>query len=474
MSAQATAPAATVPNATLAALRRARDGLRDRRRALIRWQVLHQDRLDVLASQVLGYEIQPFHHGLIRFQSARKKTLQLAPRGYGKSTILTVARAIHEVLRNPDVRVLICSNTILQAEIFLREIRRHFEGNPVLREVFGDWVSTAKWQTSEIMVAPRRSRAKESTISCVGVGGPAVSRHYDVILADDLIDEENARTEGQRERTRAWFYQSLLPTLEPHGRIHLVGTRYHYLDLYGALIEGEYRECHQVIRALGPDRSTPWPEKFSVEWLEERRRSMGTILFNSQYQNDVQAMKGRIFRADWMRYYDEAPPKLRIVQGVDLAISQRETADYFAHVTIGVDQNKHIYVLDAVQRRLTFQQQTDFIREKARIYDPAIVYVEANAYQAAQIQELERTTNVPVKALTTVKDKISRFMKLSALFEIGRIFLPRTGADELIEQLLLIPEAPHDDLADALDHAVQGAVVPEEYRFFLGCIDLGW
>jgi phage terminase large subunit-like protein len=65
-------------------------------------------------------------------------------------------------------------------------------------------------------------------------------------------------------------------------------------------------------------------------------------------------------------------------------------------------------------------------------------------------------------------------MKLSALFEIGRIFLPRTGADELIEQLLLVPEAPHDDLVDALDHAVQGAVEPEEPPIIIGWINVGW
>ena len=49
---------------------------------------------------------------------------------------------------------------------------------------------------------------------------------------------------------------------------------------------------------------------------------MGTILFNSQYQNDVEAMKGRIFKADWLRYFDKAPEGLRIYQGVDHRLTQ--------------------------------------------------------------------------------------------------------------------------------------------------------
>ena len=97
--------------------------------------------------------------------------------------------------------------------------------------------------------------------------------------------------------------------------------------------------------------TTPWPEKFTVEWLKNRRLEMGTVLFNGQYQNDVQAMKGAIFRADWLRHVDIVPDKLTVYMGVDLAISRRETADYFAVVTIGIDhKTREIYVLDAIQR----------------------------------------------------------------------------------------------------------------------------
>jgi hypothetical protein len=90
-------------------------------------------------------------------------------------------------------------------------------------------------------------------------------------------------------------------------RLFLVGTRYHYLDLYGHLIKNELAGKHQVIRAIAADGTTPWPEKFSLEWLEERRRQMGSAIFATQYQNDVELMKGDIFREAWFRYY-EVPP----------------------------------------------------------------------------------------------------------------------------------------------------------------------
>ena len=448
--------------------------LRAVRHARLRSLVLDQGRVDVLAADVLGYSVQPFHLELMRFQEDHPKSLQLAPRGFGNSTTLTITRALFEVLRNPDVRILIVSNTQLQAEVFLREVKHHLEYGEVLREVFGDFVSDDKWDVRELNVRPRKTRAKESTISCVGVGGPVVSRHYDVILADDLIDEENSRTEGQREKVREWFWRSLMPTLEPHGRIHVLGTRYHFADLYGVLIEGDFAGCHQVVKALPEDGTTPWPEKFTVEWLEDRRRSMGTLLFNSQYQNDVEAMKGRLFKSEWLRYFDVVPTGLRIYQGVDLAISQKETADYFAHVTIGVDAQKNVYVLDAIQRRLTFKAQTDFIIERQRQWHPIKLLVEAVAYQAAQVDELRRAGvyAIPVK---TTKDKVTRFLRLAARFEAGMVFLRRGMQDELLEQLLMAPEGRHDDLVDALEFAVSaewGLYQPEPSTHVDALLDL--
>jgi hypothetical protein len=201
------------------------------RREILRREILQQRRIDLLATDVLGYELRPFHAAMLAFQEAAADiALQLAPRGYGKSTVLTIARAVYEVLRNPNIRILIASNTQHQAEVFLREIKFHLALNEKVIDAFGRFQDEGKWDAREILVKPRRSSAKEATVTCVGVGGPVASRHYDLILADDLVDEENARTEGQREKVRTWYYKTLLPCLEPDGRLFIVGTRYHYLD----------------------------------------------------------------------------------------------------------------------------------------------------------------------------------------------------------------------------------------------------
>jgi len=195
------------------------------RRETVRRAILDDGHIEFLASHVLGYQTRPFH-----LEMLTETCLQLAPRGFGKSTILTITRAVFEIIRNPNIRILIASNTQLQAEIFLREIKFHLETNPRMLEYFGSFASEDKWDIREIIVGPRTSSAKESTVTCVGVGGPVASRHYDLILADDLVDEENSRTETQREKVRTWWYKTLVPCCE---HLQVKGTRLVAEDVRG-------------------------------------------------------------------------------------------------------------------------------------------------------------------------------------------------------------------------------------------------
>ena len=434
------------------------------------WREFLEVKLDPPASipRVLGYQLAPFQREWWQFQAEERASLILAPRGHGKSTILTISFSLWKIALNREIRILIVSNTLDQAKSFLREIKQHLEQNPRLKRIYGDFIGSP-WTEHEITVSRRKRRAKEATVTVLGVEGPVITRHYDLILLDDVVDEENARTQGQREKTLVWYYKTLLPTLEPEGEIHILGTRYHHQDLYGHLLEREYKERHRIYRAIGQGLQGPvalWEEKFPLALLQKKREEAGPVIFNSQYQNDVEAMKGAIFKPEWFRYWEELPVPLSKYQGVDLAISQRDRADYFAHVTIGVDRQKNVYLLDAFHGRLSFEEQFQTIKRLYQTHDrpnsPVLrVGIEANAYQEALPQRFRAETDIPVKSVFTSIDKITRGFRLQARFENGKVFFPVSGhrfetgdTTDLIEELLLFPEAGHDDLFDALEIAV--------------------
>ena len=454
--------------------------LRAIRKETVRREIFNNGRIDLLASHVLGYQVQPFHSELMRFQEAVKSTcLQLAPRGYGKSTIMTITRTVYEILKNPDVRILIASNTQLQAEVFLREVKFHLEHNDRLLEYFGSFASDDKWDIREIVVSRRTSPAKESTVTCVGVGGPVASRHYDVIIADDLVDEENSRTEAQRDKVKTWWYKTLVPCCEPDGRIFILGTRYHHLDLYGHLIRNEYADSHQIIPAIYPDGTTPWPGKFSLEWLEERKKQAGSIIFNAQYQNDTSLMKGHIFREEWFRYYEKEPDwdNMDFFIGCDPAATKKEAllsrsktdTDWWT-IVVGArkkaedgDYEAEIYVKELWRGRCTKDEYLQKLRALNGYYHPICVVIESVAAQEYLAQDAERY--MPVHRAERTTDKVARAYWLQAFFENGQVLLPAKSVagdyadwQALIDELLLFPQGEHDDLFDGLQTMVEGAL----------------
>lgn len=446
----------------------------------LRRQVIQHNRIDILAHHFLGFTVKPFHLAMMRWQFLHPDNLQLAFRGSGKTTTCTVAKAIHLLLKDPNLRILLASKTSTYAGSFLKEIKQHFEENQRLIEVFGPYYDprkVTKWDSQEIEVLPRTKVTKEGSITCVGVEGMVVSKHYDIIISDDLIDEDNSRTKGQRDKTKTWYYKTLDPTLEPpdsevphRGEHHRLGTRYHYDDLYGHLEANELKSKTQTIPALNERGQSPWPEKFSPVFLAEKRRKSGIIIFNSQFQCNTEAMKGEIFQYDDCQIIPDSqlPGDMHIYMGVDLAISETDKNDKFAIVVIGVDGSKRYYVLDFYENQLRFGQQTNKIVEFYKRYKPIRAGIEINAYQKAQLHNLRDSVTSEVhgidgvdlrlKGLITDKDKITRAWKLSALFEDKRMFF-RDGQHLLIEHLVLFPNHKYKDLFDALDLAVRSSKV---------------
>ena len=446
----------------------------------------------IVCKYITKRSIMEMHKSIIDNISSSKSTMDLAPRGHGKSTVGDVDFCITKILRDPNIRIMIGSKTQTQAQAFLKEIRTHFEQNTDLLRIFGDWKESKDnvWNDREFTVNKRTVIKKEATVTALGASGAVISKHFDIIIGDDIVGLENARTEKQRTGLIEWFYSSLIPTLEPDGEIHILGTRYNPLDLYEDLIKsGNYTvNIQRAIQIVDGEERSLWEEKFSIERLRQIRAESGKIIFNMQYQNDTELAKGKIFKAKYFKYYEEYKLdydfqtakvrvksadgidtwiKVRVYMGADLAISEKENEnnDYFVLMMIGVDADKNVYVLEYVKERLTFNAQLNMVISYGRDKYPMVerVGVEANAYQRALAQELRRLSLLPIININTSKDKITRAMRRSANFENGKVFF-REGMDDLEECLLLFPEVDHDDLFDGLDFAMSMADAGNEIR----------
>lgn len=446
----------------------------------IRTQVIENNRIDILAKEVLGYTVKPFHLKMMQWQFLHPDNLQLVFRGSGKTTICTVTRSIFHIIKNRNIRMLFCSKSKTNSEGFLREVKSQLVGNENLIEIFGEFYDprkVEKWDNSEIMVLGRTQVAKESTITCVGEDSTITSKHFDIAFIDDLITEENARTSVMRDKTKTYYYKTVLPMMEqpdpniPHrGEIHRQGTRYHFEDLYGHFEANELKEHTQVIPALDEMGNSPWPEKFPPARFKEIRQNAGLIIFASQYQCSTEEMKGEIFKYDnCIELEDKEFPKtndLRVFMGTDLASTEKEINDKFAIAVVGIRGNIrkndfYVYLLDYYLGHLRPTKQPDKFVEFYLKWDPIYAGIESNQYQDSLRQIIkEKHPNFRIYKRQTSKDKISRAWKLAgSVFDNKRMYFRKGVHHEPIENLVLIQpnSKKHWDFFDALDHAIGSA-----------------
>jgi predicted phage terminase large subunit-like protein len=436
------------------------DVLKDFRGEVTQARNVHR-RKKVLASkpyfarELTPYPKTDFHKRWSRFEESNRFSLVLGPRGSAKTLQCTVNDACLEHLEDRNLRRLLIAETEFMSTRIMRDIKATLASDPI-KEIFGD-VRGDKWTEKEVTLDGRTMRHKEASITALSYGGAVASGRYDVIDMDDIATEETSRTKLQRNKMRDWLRYTLLPTLTPGGRVNVRATRYHFDDIYQFMIENGFEVY--ITPAINKNNESFWPEMFSMDELKKIRKRIGPVAWGAQYMNDVQAMKGSIIKADWIKRYKKLPEGLRRYQGYDLAISEGELADFFAGVTLAEDPRaKLIYVLGEYKDRLSFQKQFEKIVELYKYYDtsrtPVLrVGVESNQYQAALARHLKAESYVPVKAVHHHKDKITRALRIQPHFENGKILFPMEGTEELEEQLLRLgpdmKDAGDIDVADA-------------------------
>lgn len=421
-------------------------------------KILANELLDYYIFHYLGLDVPTHQETWIHHLEADDDLLVLAPRDHGKTTVFCRAYPEHHALTHPNMRILILSKTHRQAEKTLDLIEQDLQGNPLIQRDYYD--ELRDYHRKDNMLYFNRTEAqRDATIEAAGLLGAITGSHFDLIIADDLIDDESTRTKQRMDNVHQWFQGTVEPLLEPWGRMIIVGTRKHYNDLYGRLIDSEaYKVIHD--KAIREDGQPLWPERWPLKKLEEKKRKMGTVMFNREYQNDPTGLQGQLLREEWIQYYDTPPEDLRVYQGWDLAISQSETADYTVCTTIGVtEEGEDVYVLDWYRARVDFPTQVRMVCELADRYQPLVIGVEDVAYQRALPQAVLRRRRLPLRPLRPDGDKTRRILSSFIAFENGKVYLPRghRHLGDFIDEYLQFDRGEHDDMLDSLCIALRAS-----------------
>lgn len=421
--------------------------------------------------------------GLEDSYDARKRNmLILMPRGTFKSSVVTIGFSLQIILNEPNARILIDSETSAKAKAFLSEIKGHLETNQDYRGVFHaihgvypDGVSTRRnkdllWTNTEVVLACRTRPLKEPSIMVSGIDKSINGMHYDYIIGDDLHSEKNVTNADQIQQVKD-HWRLLYSLLDPGKVLIIIGTRWHFVDLYQEILDN-HRDDYNVIirRAIRPDGTAFFPQRLPLEELEKIKQKQGTAHFSNQYQNEPISADDATFKREYMTRREWDIVKDRPIHWYLMVDPSFEGpySDRAALVIAGMDYQRDLYLRHVLAKKMNYSQIIDAIFDLNNRYQPKAIGIKIVASAKSLMYSLnseQKTRGVwlPVRELRDSKNtKEERIRALAPYYEFGHAFHLKDCPQLLDaeEELLRFPVGQYDDIIDAYASVLELATPP--------------
>lgn len=397
--------------------------------------------------------------------------LDLWSRFHYKSTLITLAGSVQEILRDPEITIGILSYTKPFAQHFVDQIRRALEADELKRtypDILYDKPPRVNWSTQGGLIVKRRGNPKEPTVSGSGlVDGQPIGMHYRLRIYDDVVTPASVTTPEQiMKTTEAWELSLALGT-EDGGRQWYAGTRYHPDDTYSVILSrGTLRERRRLcVDADGK------PTMMKAKDLDDLRHNMGAQTWAAQMLQNPIAAGVRVFKDEWLLYYSEEVPldtsKMAKCIIIDSANAKKKNSDFTVMLVMGRTGDGTWYLLDGVYDRLNLAERTRALFSLARAWWPFKMVWWEQQGAMSDVEHVRGEMNrelfhFPITALHHNAPKDDRIRRLVPVFEQGRIVIPgrmmRMRVDgqavnltqAFLDQYQKYPIVKHDDFIDCL------------------------
>jgi hypothetical protein len=182
------------------------------------------------------YAVHPWIYERCReVEASTDGHLDLWAREHFKSTIITYAGIIQEILKDPEITIGVFSHTRPISKMFLTQLKLEFESNEVLRRLYPDIcydkpkAQAPFWSLDAGIVVKRKSNPREATVEAHGlVDGQPTGKHFKLLVFDDVVTISSVGTADQiKKTTDAWEISLNLGSKTESGdrRVWMIGTR---------------------------------------------------------------------------------------------------------------------------------------------------------------------------------------------------------------------------------------------------------
>lgn len=436
----------------------------------------------------------PYQDMVAFVDGPERQKLLMAPRGSYKSTIL-IAYVIRKILGDPHRRFVWGMATSDVAKNVVETIRDLLESERVIT-MFGD-VTTKDWKGNSFTIAGRQRYVKEPSLTVFAIEKNVTGNHCDELILDDLVIEQNSRTEGGLARAIKAF-KGVQPLLDPGGILTVSNTEYHDADLTNLIrnemrdpgdgtgfkilvidsgVDIEREEATGKFKLTGTPRFPHQPMSF----LEAKLRITDPYEFSHQYLN--RAMPGGLAEFDRRMFrpvlWRDEMRNLNFYMCTDTAASSAERACMSVVGMVGLDANADSYLVDLVCGHLTtdayvqalcdmFERWNNKSTVRGCVFERGpLSSVFRNAIEQETRKRGYRIRIIEASRGSSAPSKVQRIRSLHPRFQQGRFFVastvPRVYHDHGQAKLLWDAEGYYD--AKSKLHLPAGELVTQFINF---------
>jgi predicted phage terminase large subunit-like protein len=296
-----------------------------------------------------------------------------------------------------------------------------------------------------------------------------------------MENDELVMNKERRAKFRRWFTAALLPCMSDKGIIRVVGTILHMDSMLENLMPKPYDKATITkplkqwstrrqkwvavkYRAHTDDfKLLLWPQKKSADFFRMEKQDAYEKglqdVYSQEYLNiPIDESSTYFRRADFQPLHEADFSKpVRYYITADLAISDKETADYSVFIVGAVDDDKRLQVRNIIRERMDGREIVDTILMLQKMYHPEAFGIEemqvSKAIGPFLREEMLRNNNYislyPLKH--GGKDKLTRSRSIQARMRASGCKFDKSQDwyQTFEDECMRFPRDKHDDQVDA-------------------------
>ena len=402
-----------------------------------------------------------------------------APRFHAKTTIKCFLIPLFQALVEPEayryyLNVQATAEKAIEINI---SIKTELEENALLRDLYGNQVGR-KW-TEKMFVL------KNGVIfKAIGAGQSMRGIQYlqqrpDYVVADDLYDDEDIENLDATKKKTAWVYSTLYLAISRTKKtsFHVQGTAINGEDILEKT-KGAAGVKQKTFKAIldAAKKQVLWPELMTYDQLMAMLdKGMPLIIFNREMQNERRNDAESVIKEAWLQGWEYDPADLKItaefrvtavILGIDPSVGEKLINDFTGIALViktkKVDEREPRFWIEGLwNEHLSFDERVQKVQEIADSRPKHLPITVANVEAIGAFKDtanaIKAKTSVHVKVVDKVPDKITHLVNKSGHFQTGRVRLNKNipqALKDMIKTQLITNKPPHDDLRDAVLHAL--------------------